>query len=208
MPRDGYVMTPIVDGLFLCGVFALGKNLGKNKITHVINCTDDPDKVKLEGGFVHIPYPAEDDEDFPLGRYFDDAADKVNEIITNDGRVVIHCMAGVSRSASLVIAYLIKHKNMSLREAFLMVREKRRIAMPNHGFMRQLMVFEKRVRGTTSIEMVDEGQLVPDIYIELGLFKRLHPELLKEMIETFRIDDDDPPGPPPPPSSSTSGGQA
>ena len=52
----------------------------------------------------------EDDPRTRLNYYFDPVADKIKEVQDRGGRTLLHCVAGVSRSASLTIAYLIKHK--------------------------------------------------------------------------------------------------
>ena len=61
----------------------------------------------------HIKFPALDYENFALEQYFDQAADYIEQhlAITN---VLVHCMAGVSRSVSLVVAYLLKYRGMRL----------------------------------------------------------------------------------------------
>jgi len=56
-------------------------------------------------------------------------------------RVLVHCQAGISRSATLVIAYLIKHQKMNLKDAYLHVKSKRPQIGPNKGFIQQLMDF-------------------------------------------------------------------
>jgi protein-tyrosine phosphatase len=64
-------------------------------------------------------------EDSPyanLGYYFDKAADKMDEVLREGKKVLVHCVAGVSRSASLILAYLIKYKGYTLRRAFQHVR--------------------------------------------------------------------------------------
>jgi len=61
------------------------------------------------------------------------------------GAVLVHCAAGVSRSATVVIAYLVQHAGMSLREAALAVKSQRPIAYPNAGFWRTLFAFEREV---------------------------------------------------------------
>jgi protein-tyrosine phosphatase len=50
----------------------------------------------------------------------------------------VHCAAGVSRSASFVIAYLIKKKEMLYPDALKYVKERRRVICPNGGFKKQL----------------------------------------------------------------------
>ena len=61
---------------------------------------------------------------------------------TERPRVLVHCRAGVSRSATLVIAYLMKRHGMSLDDALAHVRAKRPRIAPNEGFIQQLRAFE------------------------------------------------------------------
>ncbi|CAJ1959243.1 unnamed protein product [Cylindrotheca closterium] len=63
--------------------------------------------------------------------------------ITKKANVLVHCNQGVSRSAALVMAYLIKTHGFSLKEAFFHVQSKREVAQPNTGFMKQLIEFER-----------------------------------------------------------------
>ena len=58
------------------------------------------------------------------------------------GRTLIACAAGVSRSTTLVIAYLLKREALSLPLAYTMVKSVRPIVQPNFGFIRQLVEFE------------------------------------------------------------------
>ena len=64
--------------------------------------------------------------------------------IKGDDKVLVHCAAGVSRSASIVIAYIMWDKKMSFEEAFEFVESKRNIG-PNNGFIEQLKLFEKEL---------------------------------------------------------------
>lgn len=72
-----------------------------------------------------------------------------DEARKNNTRVLIHCRVGVSRSATIVIAYLMAHYNLSLVDAYLMVRARRLsvIIQPNLLFMYELMQWEQRLRG-------------------------------------------------------------
>ena len=62
------------------------------------------------------------------------------------GVILIYCRAGMSRSATLCIAYFMRHHNMSLDEAYEFVRKQRPIIHPNAGFMRQLKDYEAKLR--------------------------------------------------------------
>jgi protein-tyrosine phosphatase len=59
--------------------------------------------------------------------------------------VLVHCYAGISRSSSTVMSYLMKKYNLSLKTAFEHVRSCRWFVNPNPGFCRQLKQFEKEL---------------------------------------------------------------
>lgn len=65
--------------------------------------------------------------------------------------VLVHCVAGVSRSASVVIAYLVKYRGFSLLDAATRVKAARPVAYPNYGFFLALLDIEKAVRGECSV---------------------------------------------------------
>lgn len=66
------------------------------------------------------------------------------------GAVLVHCEAGISRSAATVIAYLVRYRDFTLEEAFALVKARRSIVSPNHGFVQQLLSFETRLRHDAS----------------------------------------------------------
>ena len=60
----------------------------------------------------------------------------------------VHCRAGKSRSATCVIAYLIKTRRWSFKQAYAFVAARRPRTSPNIGFIAELMHFERVVLGT------------------------------------------------------------
>lgn len=62
------------------------------------------------------------------------------------GKVLVHCRAGVSRSATVCIAYLMQKQQMSLDAAFEFVVSRRPIIDPNLNFIQQLQRFEASLR--------------------------------------------------------------
>ena len=65
-----------------------------------------------------------------------------------DGKdnTLIHCMAGASRSATIVIAYIMWKEKMPFENALNFVNQKRLVAFPNFGFREQLKIFEKLLK--------------------------------------------------------------
>lgn len=163
-------MSQITEDLYLCGLRGLSiENIKKNGISHIVNVTTDLANMDFPGVTVRR-YAAVDEPSQDLKQYFHPAADYIHDTIKSGGKVVVHCMAGVSRSTSIVLAYLVKYRNMTLREAFKLVRDRRSIVHPNVGFIRQLIDFEREIRISCepSIKMVklseDSSLMVPDIY--------------------------------------------
>ena len=60
--------------------------------------------------------------------------------------ILVHCNAGISRSPTIVISYLMTLEKMSFNEAFEKVKKARNRIKPNEGFLKQLKMFEKRFR--------------------------------------------------------------
>ena len=84
-------------------------------------------------------------DDFPntnIIKYFVDSLKFIDE---TDDKVFVHCFAGVSRSATLVIAYFMWKNKISYKESYELVRKKRMIG-PNIGFTRQLLIFEDKLK--------------------------------------------------------------
>jgi len=84
-----------------------------------------------------------------------------------EGAVLVHCVAGMSRSAAVVIAFLVKHDGAALEAAAAAVKRARPVAMPNLDFWRALMALEVRERGAAS---VPEGalELHPGAYMPVS----------------------------------------
>jgi len=66
----------------------------------------------------------------------------IDYVVSNNQNILIHCMAGISRSVSLVIYYLMKKYHMSFDKAFEIVNNARSIANPNESFKAQLMEYD------------------------------------------------------------------
>ncbi|XP_015192384.1 dual specificity protein phosphatase 26 [Lepisosteus oculatus] len=117
------------------------RELTKLGITHILNCAHS----KWRGGAEHyqgmnITYQgieAHDSPTFDMSVNFYPAAEFIHKALSSGGKILVHCAVGVSRSATLVLAYLMIRQNMTLVEAIKTVKDHRGI-IPNRGFLRQL----------------------------------------------------------------------
>ncbi|XP_035663968.1 dual specificity protein phosphatase 16-like [Branchiostoma floridae] len=75
--------------------------------------------------------------------WFDKIIEFIDMVRESNGCVVVHCMAGVSRSATACIAFVMKHLNLSSDDAYRYVKDKRPSISPNFNFLGQLLEFEK-----------------------------------------------------------------
>lgn len=127
-------------------------------ITHILNAAHGkklyhvqtgPDYYN-ESGIIYHGIPAMDMFTFKLDRYFEEACDFIGKAVGTkktgklNGKILVHCKEGVSRSASLVLAYLVRDQEMTLKEAVRLVRSKREIS-PNQGFLQQLIDYSYKL---------------------------------------------------------------
>ncbi|KAI1284816.1 Dual specificity protein phosphatase 6 [Halotydeus destructor] len=99
----------------------------------------------------HKRLPALDSSMQNIKQYFEEAFSFIDEARTRGCNVLVHCQAGVSRSATIIIGYLMHHCNVSLLEAYKTVKSKRPIISPNFNFMGQLLELEQNLTRTRSL---------------------------------------------------------
>ncbi|OON19888.1 dual specificity phosphatase, catalytic domain protein [Opisthorchis viverrini] len=114
-------------------------------ITHVIN-------VSVEGSAPpHIPVEnfyriaVNDNYTDRMRPYFEQAFQFIDQVKANRGRVLVHCSAGISRSPTLAIAYLMYTCRISLRKAYSIIKNGRATIAPNFNFLGQLVEFEREL---------------------------------------------------------------
>jgi atypical dual specificity phosphatase len=82
---------------------------------------------------------------------------RANQVITDarnsGGKVLVHCVAGVSRSPTIIAAYLISKCSMSLKDALGLLVRARPVVCPRPGFIAQLKDLEIRERGHCSLDV-------------------------------------------------------
>ncbi|XP_067940634.1 dual specificity protein phosphatase 18-like [Watersipora subatra] len=146
-------LAKITDYLYLCSNAAAQQTskLRRLRITAEVNVTP------------HLPYSdlcidkmriaVSDISSVKISRYFVDFINFVDSVRRENGRVVVYCECGVSRSATLCMVYLMAAERMSLYDAYVHIKLIRGIINPNIGFWQQLVEYEERKRGENSIRL-------------------------------------------------------
>jgi len=137
-------MDNIIPGLFL-GDMEASENLEllhKHNITHII----------VAGNLLTKHYPTEytyhqleveDAEHEDMISHFRVCIDFIEKAIENKGNIFVHCAAGISRSPTIVIAYLMFKNRWDYDTTYKFTKRKRWIVLPNPAFQEQLHLFHK-----------------------------------------------------------------
>lgn len=118
----------------------------QNNIKLIVNVTKDIATDYSALGFedikvIRIPIDDIDTESLNTNNLLMSTLRTIKKYIDENKGVLVHCRAGVSRSASIVIAYLMKYHNLSFSQAQNYLRSRRPIINPNAGFITQLLNF-------------------------------------------------------------------
>merc|ERR1712004_733549 len=116
--------------------------INSEKITTVLSVQSWEIQKKISG----IKYEfvqANDNSEMNLKSKFEFICDFLKK--HENERVLVHCQAGISRSATACLAYLMKEKNMSLDSSFVELKKRREIVCPNFSFLGQLKCWEREI---------------------------------------------------------------
>lgn len=90
---------------------------------------------------VRMAVPLKDTENEDLLDYLEVGIDFIDRG-RKEGSVLVHCFAGVSRSAAVIMAYLMRTERLSVEDALESLRQSCEFVCPNDGFLEQLKMFE------------------------------------------------------------------
>ena len=146
----------ILPSLYLgpCSAASNKSFLDTNAITHVLSIGSTP-ASKIEGINYHR-LSLNDSASSLLSKVTDEACKIIDGALASKGKgggkgkILVHCSAGISRSPSLVVAYLMKSRGMPLKAALGQVVRARPQVSPNPGFLSQLKALDEELFGTIS----------------------------------------------------------
>ncbi|XP_043553595.1 serine/threonine/tyrosine-interacting protein isoform X1 [Chiloscyllium plagiosum] len=160
-------MQEILPGLYLGPYSAAMKSklpiLEENGITHIICVRQDIEanfiKANFQEKFRYLVLDIADNPVENIIRYFPVTKEFIDGCLENGGKVLLHGNAGISRSAALVIAYIMETFGVKYRDAFTYVQERRFCINPNAGFVHQLQEYEAIYLAKLTIKMMSPLQL-------------------------------------------------
>jgi len=121
--------------------------LSSHKITHLVQVLDAPwVPVTEKDGFRCLRISILDAPTADLRPHLEGACNFIGSALQGGSNVLVHCQQGVSRSSSVVIAYLIHNLGMSYDQAFALVKKRRPCIRPNTGFVSVLRAWEGKWR--------------------------------------------------------------
>lgn len=153
------------------------QHLKKNGIKYILNVTANvPNMFEKDESFKYMQIPINDHWSQNLSVFFPKAIAFIDEARAHDCGVLVHCLAGISRSVTVTVAYLMQKVPMTLNEAYDRVKKCKPNISPNINFMGQLLDFEKtlffekdkhlssdrRISAEESIETVDKANSIQE----------------------------------------------
>jgi len=144
-PKDkGEIAHEILPALFLGNSTSASTYnfLTTNGITHILTIAKSI-PPRFPENFTYKIIPVVDDERENIMQYFPECNEFINNSIKNNGKVLVHCAAGVSRSATIVLAYVMQLNKWDYQKAKSYVGNIRNTIFPNEGFQNQLKWYQE-----------------------------------------------------------------
>ncbi|KAH7440822.1 hypothetical protein KP509_03G012200 [Ceratopteris richardii] len=139
--------TEIIPGLLFLGDMSHATSydrLRELQISHVLSIHTEP--LKLPKSFVHMYIELEDAPSADIAQHFQQTYEFIEAAKCAQKRVLIHCGAGASRSATVCAAYLMRTKHWGLNDALNFLRDQRSKVNPNPGFVSALHEYSDLLR--------------------------------------------------------------
>ncbi|KAA1466987.1 phosphatases II [Dentipellis sp. KUC8613] len=117
--------------------------LEQHRITHVISVCNE--KIPERAQYSYMKVPVEDDKHANLLKWLPSTCDFIDNAMQSGGVVLVHSRDGISRSATVVAAYLMFRMGYDSNGALEAIHGCRPYVKPNDGFKQQLRAFEARL---------------------------------------------------------------
>lgn len=133
--------------------------LQRNGITHILQVASGM-YPKFPGKFVYKTINIDDLPSCNLKQHFATCHRFIEQATAQGGTVLVHCWAGVSRSATIVITYLMQKHGISMMQATDLVRQQRWFINPNPGFKTQMKRWEREISSQAHKPQQEESKIM------------------------------------------------
>lgn len=129
-------------------------------IKYILNCTPPktvdpitgtPNYFQKDKRFIYKRIPIFDNQGEDISAYLEQSF-RFIEDAQHYGKILVHCHRGISRSASFVIAYMMKKNDFTRDEALAYIQAIRPIVQPNNNFFSQLATYETLLNSSKAHE--------------------------------------------------------
>ncbi|GAB4815324.1 hypothetical protein N2152v2_002370 [Parachlorella kessleri] len=137
-----------LDSFLYLGDWANAENherLAELNVKSVLTIHNNPENLKPSAGVRHLKIEMPDIDSADIMPWFRPACEFIEESRSAGGSVLVHCGAGVSRSAALCLAYLMRRNRWAAQKALEFVKGRRSLVNPNDGFWRSLCALEMQL---------------------------------------------------------------
>jgi protein-tyrosine phosphatase len=140
--RDLEQIQHVIDNVYIGNSKHSEEELISLGITHVFNISNN--RYREYKTIKETQFKMEDHIDENIMSILPNIIDNIKLLNDSGSKIFVHCFAGISRSATVVLYYIMFFHNYSYNAAFQFLRSKRVGIQPNHGFIRQLKSLEKK----------------------------------------------------------------
>jgi len=137
-------ISPIIPRLFMgsdIGARSL-ESLKKINVKYIINCASECQNHHSSSDISYLNLNLKDDRKENIREAFERSFEFIQMAISENSAIFVHCHAGISRSAAIIIGFLMMWKKMTLSEAFRLTRSMRPIVNPNPSYLTQLEAYD------------------------------------------------------------------
>ncbi|XP_010216036.1 PREDICTED: dual specificity protein phosphatase 8 isoform X1 [Tinamus guttatus] len=118
----------------------------QNGISYVLNASNSCPKPDFISDSHFMRIPVNDNYCEKLLPWLDKSIEFIDKAKVSSCQVIVHCLAGISRSATIAIAYIMKTMGMSSDDAYRFVKDRRPSISPNFNFLGQLLEYERSLK--------------------------------------------------------------
>ncbi|KAF2367509.1 Dual specificity phosphatase catalytic domain [Trinorchestia longiramus] len=177
------LFTPgVLPGLYV-GNFRDSKDssqLREHGITHILAIHDNARKLPCNNDKEHLCILASDSPGQNLTQFFPVCNDFIHSARLKGGSVLIHCLAGMSRSVTVAVIYVMSVTTLNWRDALNAVRGARNVANPNVGFLKQLNEFDAE-------RLTDERRRLKEKYPAYASMAQQDEAVAQEFLASYNL---------------------